>query len=456
MKTQTKIAGIFFVFTLTAAAATGGLVYHFITQYSFSEFYKRLQVRALLTAKSVLSWESEVQRAVQIDQLEKLKLPGQQQYFFRITNGTIADSLQRRLNLPASFYKTLIVEGVATHHQKDTFFTGIRFNSAKGSYAVILSAENYYTTHHLPYLRNIMLISLVILSSLSLVVSVLFSKYVFNPVKTITNSVKAISSQNLHLRLNPTVANDELHELSVTFNTMLDRLETAFQTQNNFISNASHELSTPLTSIMGEAEVALSKERDAAAYKEALQKILNEAVRLEAITRSLLLLAQTGFDGKKQKFERVRTDQLLWDVKETLDKMNPKNQIQIDLSKIPEAPEQLKVMGNAQLLQLALVNIVNNACKYSANGVVKLDIETSAQKVYLTVSDHGIGIPEGEINKIFDPFFRASNAKNFGGYGIGLPLTQAILRIHGADITIESKLNKGTKVRLVFPVAPLV
>jgi signal transduction histidine kinase len=334
----------------------------------------------------------------------------------------------------------------------DIFFAGIRYSGKAGDYLVIVSAANYYSTHHLAYLRNILLIGIVLASAVALFVAFVFSRQVFTPVKEITDKVKEISSQSLHLRLESGRVNDEIGELETTFNNMLDRLETAFETQNNFISNASHELSTPLTTIIGEAEVTLSKSRSETEYVESLTTILSEAERLEKITKSLLFLAQTGFAGKAQKFDKVRVDQLLWDVKSTIDKINPKNKVQINTSLMPESPEQLKIKGNEQLLHLALTNLVSNACKYSHNKPVTVSIGAAADKVIIVIKDTGVGIPDAELKFIYDPFFRASNVTEYEGYGIGLPLARNIVRMHTGELLVVSKINEGTTVQVTFPI----
>ncbi|MCZ8215819.1 MAG: HAMP domain-containing sensor histidine kinase, partial [Cyclobacteriaceae bacterium] len=226
-----------------------------------------------------------------------------------------------------------------------------------------------------------------------------------------------------------------------------------FETQNNFISNASHELSTPLTTIIGEADVTLTKERSKQEYIESLTIIQKEAERLEKITKSLLFLAQTGLTGKVQKFEKIRIDQLLWDVKNTIDKINPNNKIQINLDFMPDNPETLKINGNEQLLHLALSNLINNACKYSDNQVVQVSIRAADHQLIVTIKDVGIGIPEAELKYIYDPFFRASNTKRYEGYGVGLALTRNILRLHKGELLIHSKINEGTMVQISLPSA---
>jgi signal transduction histidine kinase len=452
MRTQTKIAALFFLLSLFIIAVLSSSVYFFIIRYSFADFYKRLEIRGVITARSVLDHE-EAGAAVlrEVRRLHLKKLPEEREYFYEITPGKTFETEAHALDVPVSFFTDLVRDGEATHQNDETFFAGIRYESTKGTYAVIVSADNYYNSQHFASLRNIFFISIFGVSLLTLIISVFFSRRVFTPVKEITHRVKEISSQSLHLRLTPRKGNDEVTELETTFNTMLDRLETSFETQNNFISSASHELNTPLTTIIGEAEVALYKERSKEEYVKSLNVILSKAERLQEITRSLLFLAQTGFRGKTLTYDTIRTDQLLWDVKETQEKINPKYRIQINLDLMPENPERLKIAGNEQLLHMAISNIVSNACKYSDNRHVILSIGTSEHEVVIIVKDNGIGIPEEELKYIYDPFFRASNTRNYEGYGIGLPLTRNIMRLHQGTIKVSSRVGEGTTVQLTFP-----
>ena len=267
-----------------------------------------------------------------------------------------------------------------------------------------------------------------------------------------TFKVKDISSENLHLRLEGQYKSLELTELALTFNNVLDRLETSFETQNNFISNASHELRTPLTAIIGEADVTLSKLRKPEEYIETLQVILDEAEKLDQKTKALLFLAQTGYSNNLPVSGKVRIDQLLYDVKETIEKLNKKNKLHIDLSMLPENPLKLRVHGNEQLLHLAFTNIISNGCKYSNFQTVNVSIGATNTHVIVFIKDQGIGIPANEIDFIYDPFFRASNTKNYEGYGIGMPLSRNIIRVHGGQMIVNSVENKGTTVQIKLPI----
>lgn len=454
MKTQSKITFIFFLSAVLIVGLLGLGVYFFNTRYSYDDFYKRLEIRGVITARAELDHEevsASVMREVREMHLEKL--PEEKEYFIEMKSGRVSDEDAAKLNLPHSFFDDIASNGVATYQDGETFFAGILYEAKTSNYAVVVSAANYYYSHHLTYLRNILLVGVAVASILSFAIAKVLSRQVFRPVKEISSRVERISGSNLNLRLEPRQASDEISVLERTFNNMLDRLETAFETQNNFISNASHELRTPLTSIIGETEVALSKQRSTDEYRESLESILQQAERLEKITHSLLFLAQTGFK-KNLRPEKVRADQLLWDVKATIERINPKSKIQINLSLFPDNPDKFYVMGNEQLLHLALTNIVSNACKYSDNQLVSISAGSSEQKVVIVIKDSGIGIPAAELKHIYDPFFRASNVKGYEGYGIGLPLTNNIVRMHGGEISVLSKVGEGTTVQLVFPTAP--
>jgi signal transduction histidine kinase len=263
--------------------------------------------------------------------------------------------------------------------------------------------------------------------------------------------VRDISAHNLHLRLEAKKGRDEISELSNTFNNMLDRLQASFETQNNFVSNASHELRTPLTAIIGEAELALSRSRSDEEYRQSLQVITREAEKLRLLTGHLLTLAQTGFDGRKQSWEILRADELLWDTKHAVEEIEPGSRLQLQLDNLPEDERALCIMGNIYLLRQAISNILLNACKYSDHREVLAALKVSAGHVHILVTDKGIGIPAAEMRYIFDPFFRASNTLRYEGHGVGLPLARTIIRLHGGTIDIQSKEGAGTTVQVTIP-----
>jgi signal transduction histidine kinase len=358
------------------------------------------------------------------------------------------------LSIPVSFLEEIENLKRAYYKNKNTFYSGIKYHNRGKDYLVIVSATNYYNTHHIVYLRNLLFIASLISILIIIFIAWFFSRRVLRPLQMIIGDMKKISTENLNFRLKEPQDNEELRSLTSTFNNMLNRLETSFETQKNFISNASHELNTPLTSIIGEADVTLAKERSKEEYILSLKNILEDAGKLDKKTKALLFLAQTGYDGKAQTFISLRIDELVIDVKETVEKIYPEAVIHLDFDSLPENPDKLTVNGNTQLLHLAISNVVMNACKYSKNRKVNFALAASDKNVIITVKDKGIGIPENELPYIFDPFFRGSNTENFHGYGIGLPLTRNVIKMHNGSVIATSSKAEGTIMEIKIPIAP--
>lgn len=452
MKTRGKITlmlgSIFFSLILVFSV----FIYVFISRYSFMDFYKRLETRSISTAKAELETKTDTRWVKKFKSEYLQRLPEEKNYILELKKGLSLDFLARRNKLNSDLLLEIQTKKIGTYRSNNILYCGILYETDGKEFIVITSAKNYYFNQYMAYLRNLLLISVVASAVLIALISYWVSKRLIQPIKTITNRVNKIGTENLNFRLDGSEQDDELGELVRTFNNMLDRLETSFETQNNFISNASHELNTPLTSIIGEADVALARLRTVDEYIESLHAILEEAEKLDKKTKALLYLAQTGFNGKAMKFDKVRVDQLLLDVHETINRIYPKNKVQLDFSNLPDAPEKLKVSGNQQLLHLAISNVILNACKYSNNQEVQVSLTNQDDHVVVFVKDSGIGIPSEELQYIYDPFYRASNTSNFEGYGIGLPLTRNIIKLHKGELLVESMNQQGTTVLIRMPV----
>ena len=429
-----------------------GLVYFSIVSFSHQRFNELLKIRVSTVIQIEKNKEELSLSPDRAADSRDEELPLEKDYVLPIPADHSFAGISKTINVPETFLNTILKKGEASYKGKDLYYIGRSFTSKDQDYIAIVSAKNHYLVYYLAYLQRALVTCMILSIFFSLIFSFYLSKTLFSPILNITDKVKQISSENLHLRLESQPGNKELNALVDTFNDMLNRIETSFETQNHLIGNVSHELRTPLTSIMGEADVALTHDRSGSEYRETLQIILNEAEKLDRKIKALLMIAQTGFDGKIQKMEKVRIDQLLWDVIETLRRINTKNSIHMDLSMLPDNPRKLKVLGNEQLLHLALANIISNACKYSDFRQVKVSLGSTDSHIYVIVKDEGIGIPAEEMDKIYDPFFRASNTVNYEGYGIGLPLARNIVKIHHGDLLVSSQLSHGTTVQMRFPI----
>ncbi|HLT86818.1 MAG TPA: HAMP domain-containing sensor histidine kinase [Sphingobacterium sp.] len=441
-KTLYALIAILVIYTVSFVA----FIMYSITNFAFSDFYKRLDLRRDLAAERMLNGKAD-QKDWSLSYLEELN--NQHEFIVQFDEKA---NIVNNSGFNASLWEKVNKQGEANFKEGNTFYSTKLYQQEGKNYIVGVSAENYFYTHHLRYLQNLLLIALLLGVLFVIVVSLLVKRSFIKPIHGLIDEVKKIGSENLYLRLSEEKYKGVLHKLANTFNGMLNRVETSFETQKNFISNASHELNTPLTSIIGIADLALSKDRTVEQYKEAMQKIVDAAGNLEKKTSALLLLARTGYErNNKLNFKPVRIDQIIMDAEMTVKAINERFHIKTDFSMLPDDSMKLKVNGLAPLLQLAISNVVSNACKYSSDHTAYVALGAFENGVLILIKDEGIGIPEKEISYIYDPYFRASNTQHFSGYGIGLPLARNIIKMHDGELSITSTLGKGTTVRIELP-----
>ncbi|WP_298740476.1 HAMP domain-containing sensor histidine kinase [uncultured Chitinophaga sp.] len=452
MKIQNKIAILFTALTAAIMLLVSLFIYYFASRNTFQHFYHRMEVRAKIVAQATMQEDTgNTQLYIRVKEEQLENLPFEKDYFLRLKPDTPQLAEKSPLPLPAYFYERVLQDGGARYHLGGTFYVGY-YAGKWHNFIVVTSAQDVYGMEELHGLRRVLVTGFLVFTVLMFTAGKLFSRQIFQPIRTIVQNVQKISANNLHLRLDTGNGKDEVAELALTFNDMLARLETTFESQNNFISNASHEFRTPLTIISGEAELGIQKAGASPELAASFQLILAEAERLDHLVSSLLSLAQTGFDGKKMQWELIRLDELLWSVKNTADQIYPGNKVCLDFNQLPEEADNLSTEGSLTLLKLAISNVVLNACKYSNNQRVILQLTGTRKVLTVTVIDQGIGIPQAEIPQVFVPFFRASNTSEYEGYGIGLPLTLNIIRLHKGSIEIEAKEMQGTTVKIHLPV----
>ncbi|GHE23532.1 HAMP domain-containing sensor histidine kinase [Sphingobacterium griseoflavum] len=445
MRNYNKILYSLIAILVVYTASFVVFIMYSITNFAFSDFYKRLELRRNLAAEEMFYGKS-VATGWSLSYVEELNK--QREFIVELdASGKIIHSS----GFDKKLWKHIDKTGTSNFKIGNTFYA-TKYYFQKGRHYILgVSAENYFYTHHLNYLRNLLIVALLLGVLFVVVISLLVKRSFIKPISELIGEVEKIGSENLYLRL--TVGRDSgvLSKLADTFNQMLTRIETSFETQKNFISNASHELNTPLTSIIGIADLALSKQRNVDEYKYSIQKIADAAENLEKKTSALLLLARTGFENNNLNFKPVRIDQIIMDAEMTVKAINEHFHIKTDFSMLPDDSIKLKVNGSAPLLQLAISNVVSNACKYSTNHTAYVALGAFDKGVLILIRDEGIGIPAEEMSFIYDPYFRASNTANFSGYGIGLPLARNIIKMHNGQLSVASTLGKGTTVRIELP-----
>lgn len=442
------------IYTLSAAFVLLGLsvfVYFFSSDFRNGEFINRLRERVVITEQLYVEadrLDPKVLRDIRDKFLHTLEQ--EEEYVIKVPldRAAIADSLQQIY--PADFIERVFKDQIAEYETGDRQGVAQLFHDPKGDYLIIVSAVDVYGIRKSTNLRGILLVGLVVSLLLLYPFSLLVAKRALQPITVKIRKAQKITADNLHVRLQVLNEKDEIGQLAKTFNQMLDRLETAFEMQKNFISNASHEIRNPITAIQGESEVILRKERSPQEYQEALELVNKESNRLAALVTALLDLAKTGFEDTKLSLSPVRLDELLFDIVAELSQRQNISRIQFHLEALPENPDRLILQGNAQLLRVAFLNLLENAAKFSNPSPVDLYLSINDSNQEIVIRDHGIGIPHGDLKHILEPLYRAENARSFKGFGIGLAMTDRILKLHCGSLAFTSKEGEGTTARVSF------
>lgn len=452
MQIQRRITATYITLSGITTLLLCVLVY-FLFKYN-NEYYfvKRLTDRAKIVAS--IHYQKDPEKA---NYYRNLKANGLEElieetdYVLRV-NGPDSFEYNTALHLPHEFYTEVLKNGSGYLQEYGYYHYAQVFSEGDIKYMVIVGARDRRGHTTAIYITRILLFGGIGFIILAYIFGRFLARRVIHPVAKITNEVKRISASNLHNRVPMPDAdpNDTIYDLAQTFNGMLDRLQTSFEIQANFTNNASHELKTPIATIIAETEVTLLKERDAREYEQVLLNIHKQATRLGNLTDSLLKMTQTGYDGNRQVKDAVRMDELLLDVKAELDQLHPGNRITIRMNDMPEDESLLVLPGNRPLLELAVSNIIANGVKYSDNDEVFVSLSANKESIRVVITDIGIGIPPEDIPHLYEPFFRGREASKYSGYGLGLPLAAKIIRMHNGEIAVQSEPGKGTVVTLTF------
>lgn len=278
----------------------------------------------------------------------------------------------------------------------------------------------------------------------------LLAKKSLAPVVAMSNQAKQISARNLHERLNVGNKRDELGHLARVFNDLLSRLDSSFEGMREFMADASHELRTPLSIIRGEADVALSQDRDASEYREALATIQDEAKRLSRIVDDMMALARADAGERPLHIQEFYLNDLV----EECGKAARVLALHEGVSLTVDPTADISYRGDEELLRRMLLNLLDNATKYTpSGGSISVTLECESANVKIMVSDTGIGIPAESASHIFERFYRVDKARSRadGGSGLGLAIAKWVAEAHKGSIDLTSSPGHGSKFTVSLP-----
>jgi two-component system, OmpR family, sensor kinase len=276
----------------------------------------------------------------------------------------------------------------------------------------------------------------------------LLSYRVLLPVKRVTHAASQVTGLDLSQRVPLPKANDEMKELAVTVNNMLDRLQESFETQRRFTADASHELRTPVTAIVGHANYLLRRTKPSEEQIDSLTVIRREAERMAKLVNDLLELARAdaGFAIKREPMNII-------EVVEAAHKAIAPVATGTAINLSMKEP-LIEVSGDASRLKQVILNLIQNAVNAgSKNVTVSVYLDKNRQDVNLEVLDDGPGMPAEALPHIFDRFYRVDGARSTrgNGSGLGLAIVKWIVQQHEGTVAVESKLGEGTVFTVVLP-----
>ena len=310
--------------------------------------------------------------------------------------------------------------------------------------------------HFLATLQNILFITTLAGCLIALLAGYFVSRRILRPISAMTQTARQIEVEALGRRLGVPGARDELWELAQTFNHMLDRLQAGFEQQRRFVSDASHELRTPVTVILGYSDMLARWGRDdKSVLDEGISSIRSEAENMQQLIEKLLFLARA--DQKRQVLhkENLEMSELLSDVMRKMELVTKSHEVQL-LENEPGI-----VYGDEVMLRQMLRIFLENSVKYTPEGghITCSSVHTEdGRALEVVLADDGIGIAKEEQQKVFERFYRVDTSRTkggtgVGGTGLGLSIARWIARQHGIEIAMDSELGSGTSIILHIPMS---
>ncbi len=270
-----------------------------------------------------------------------------------------------------------------------------------------------------------------------------------SPINKVIATAERITKENLDERIDLPVHKDEIYKLTSTINRLLDRLEDAVLREKQFTSDASHELRTPLSIIKGTLEVLIRKPRAVEQYEEKINYCISEVDRMSEIVDQLLLLARYESGKVTPVITKIDIHEMLKAVLARLSFLIEEKKIIVNYT----AGKAAVILADYSMLQIILENLISNSIKYSPVGQqIDIMLKNIGGNIAIEIKDHGIGIQQEHISKIFDRFYRADSSRNseISGNGLGLTIVKRLADLQNLSLSVNSVPSKGTSFQIIF------
>jgi len=271
-------------------------------------------------------------------------------------------------------------------------------------------------------------------------------------VEDVRRTAQSIAKGAFDSRVPVKDTGDEIDQLAITFNGMLAQIETVLSSMKEVNDNIAHDLRSPISRMRGIAEVTLSSETAAQEYPMVLGRVIEECDRLLGMINTMLDISEAEAGIARLQLTEVDLSKMVRDVIDLFGPLAEGKHVTVDL----RVPESLLLQADVRKLQRVLSNLLDNAIKYTpSNGSIMISAYEEDQAVRITLSDTGIGIPEPELNHVFDRFYRGEKSRSEPGNGLGLSLARALITAHHGTITVTSVPGQGSEFIITLPQKPL-
>ncbi|MDL2144286.1 HAMP domain-containing sensor histidine kinase [Flavobacterium tructae] len=412
------------------------LIFVLYSNFRKEEFRDRLEIKALSNIKLLVNVkEVDDQLLKVIDQNSINQLYDEKTLVFDSNFKLIYSSIDdAKINWSIEDLKYLRKHKTFFKQQGDYEVYGVFYDTKDRDFYALISATDDYGKRKLLFLRYTLIISYIFFTCICWVLTSFMVKKAMSPLNIFHQKIKNINENNLDTRVASKNNKNEIDLIANEFNFMMDRIEVSYQKQKEFTANASHELRTPLSRITSQIENTIADPTTSDKGKSFLKTILSDINQLTELINSLLILSK--IDNKKNENKEVhRMDEILFSAIENLNKSYPEFLILFEIEESNNLDTALEINGNKNLLEIAITNILKNACVYSDNKQAKVIISTQDDHLVISISNTGQTLNEEEQKNLFQPFMRGKNSKGTTGFGLGLRIVHRILTLHNASIT---------------------
>lgn len=419
---------------------------------SFSKMMMDSEVeRTVAEAKQAINGINQVDSTVELQDILLAYVPVNGMMQIVDTEGKggagVAVPNQQALREIPVHYHQKEVQTVVEYNNIPHAFVSIPMVSRDGEVVELQVTENLGATAQMLNTLKLVLIIVTFITTIPVLISSrLLSNFITRPITSMIATMRDIKGSGQFKRIPlPKQSKDELYQMGETFNNMIELLEVNYEKQGQFISNASHELKTPLTVIESYASLLKRRGKDQPElFDESIQAIHSEAIRMKDLTQQLLLLARNEQHWLLESVE-INLNEVVEEAVQSFEKAYNR---EVELKQETE----VIINNDLQRFKQLFYILMDNARKYSEEKII-IKISKSKDQAVVAVIDHGIGIPARDLEKVFDRFYRVDKARSrkTGGFGLGLSLAQEIADAMGATITLESVEGLGTTAKISLP-----